>query len=132
MQNLYTNEIKSLTEKIKQNFNPILLDIKTQKNFGKIWQNNIFKNFKRLFNNEYSFEPLEIDKPILIVGAGPSLEQNIEVIKKNIDNFFVVSSDTSLKILLTHKITPDLVFSFDAQNTPISTLWIVAKTLGCL
>ncbi len=116
LQNLYTNEIKSLTEKIKQNFNPILLDIKTQKNFGKIWQNNIFKNFKRLFNNEYSFEPLEIDKPILIVGAGPSLEQNIEVIKKNIDNFFVVSSDTSLKILLTHKITPDLVFSFDAQN----------------
>jgi len=116
LQNLYSKKILEITKQLKDNLNPLLLDINTQKKFGVVWQNNINKNFARLFNDWYNFEPLVIDKPILICGAGPSLDMNIEIIKENSDKFYIASSDTSLKILNCYKIEPDAVFSFDCQN----------------
>ncbi len=116
LQNLYSKEILNAIKTIKSLLNPMTLDIKTRKKFDFIWKKNINKNLKYLFEGGYDFSPLTIDKPIIVCGAGPSLEKNIEILKKYKDKFFIASSDSSLKVLLKNKVNPDAVFSFDCQN----------------
>lgn len=116
LQNIYSKEILATTQEIKNKLNPIIFDIKTQKKFGLIWQNNINKNLIDFFKKAFDFTPLTIDKPILICGAGPSLDMNINEIYNNREQIYIASTDTALKILERNKIYPDSVFSFDCQN----------------
>jgi hypothetical protein len=116
LQNIYNNKIISILNFLKTDLNPILLDFNTQRKFGKIWQKNFFKNLLHFYKNDFFYEPLIINKPIMIVGAGPSLDKNITEIKKYRNNFYISSSDTSLKILLRNNIIPDSVFTIDPQN----------------
>ncbi|OHD20841.1 MAG: hypothetical protein A2086_03725 [Spirochaetes bacterium GWD1_27_9] len=115
-QNIFKEEILDTIKYLKENLNPILLDINTQKKFGKIWQKNILKNILYLFENNFDFSPLFIEKPLLIIGAGPSLDENLTQIKKYRQFFHIASADTAFQILIKHKIIPDSVFTFDAQN----------------
>jgi uncharacterized Rossmann fold enzyme len=55
-------------------------------------------------------------KEILAIGAGPSLEKNIEFIKKN-KKYVKIAADGVVEILLNKKIRPDLVVS-DLDGNP--------------
>lgn len=55
-------------------------------------------------------------KEILVIGAGPSLEKNIEFIKKN-KKYVKIAADGVVEILLNKKIRPDLVVS-DLDGNP--------------
>ncbi len=53
------------------------------------------------------------DKKILLIAAGPSLDEYIDWIVANQDKFIVVCVDVILRKLEKHKIIPDVVFSID-------------------
>jgi len=53
-------------------------------------------------------------KPVLIIGAGPSLDYNLAWLKKNHQKFIVVSVLATLKTLYNADIKPDIVTSMDA------------------
>ncbi|WP_066408022.1 motility associated factor glycosyltransferase family protein [Aliarcobacter skirrowii] len=53
------------------------------------------------------------DTPILYIAAGPSLDDNLEWIKKNQNKFFIVTVGSSLKKLLDNDIRVDMVTSVD-------------------
>jgi hypothetical protein len=53
------------------------------------------------------------DKEVLLISAGPSLDNYIELIKKYQDSFIIVSVDVILRKLEKHNIVPDIVFSID-------------------
>ncbi len=55
------------------------------------------------------------EKPILYIGAGPSLSDNIEWISKNKEFFIIVSIGASCKKLLSFDIIPDIVVTLDPQ-----------------
>ncbi len=99
---------------IKAVLNNKIVDINIQKKFGKIWHKNILKNIK--YFDRFNNSPLTIDKPILITGAGYSLIENINLIKRLRNFIYLAATDTSLKILDSYGITPDSVFTFDCQN----------------
>jgi len=102
---------------IKNILTPVLLEVNTQKKFGKIWLENILRNTKLMLSEKLNYSPLIINKkPVLICGAGYSLYENISLIKKNSPKLFIAATDTALKILVRSGIIPDAVFSFDAQN----------------
>jgi len=61
-----------------------------------ITKENIFKN-----------------KKVLLISAGPSLDNYIELIKKYQDKFIIASVDVILRKLEKHNIVPDIVFSID-------------------
>ncbi len=87
---------------------------------GPLWIKNIFTNIKTLSNrkNENSlraFSSFEYSKPILVAGAGESIESSISDIKKNRDKIFILAVDTALHILNSHDITPDALVAVDAQ-----------------
>lgn len=58
--------------------------------------------------------------PIILVSAGPSLEKNVEELKKAKGHALIWCADAALNTLLAHDIIPDLVASVDA-----------GKDLGC-
>ena len=66
----------------------------------------------------YDFSVLENkykNKSALILGAGPSLKDNIEKIKKNRDNFVIIAVNKTLKTLENNGIIPDFVVFVDAD-----------------
>ncbi|HMG38958.1 MAG TPA: 6-hydroxymethylpterin diphosphokinase MptE-like protein, partial [Nitrososphaeraceae archaeon] len=55
-------------------------------------------------------------KHVLVIGAGPSLEKNIEFMKKN-KKYIKIAADGVVEILLNSKIKPDIVVS-DLDGNP--------------
>lgn len=121
LQNMYPNKVNKVINNIGALLKGPLLEINTQRKFGKLWFYNIIRNILYLFENGYNFEPLIINKkPVLITGAGPSLFENIDIILKNKDKLFIAATDTSLKVLNKFNITPDIAFTFDSQQETLS------------
>jgi len=55
------------------------------------------------------------DRPILYLGAGPSLSDNIEWVKENQNKFIIITMAATLNILSTHNIQPDIITTLDPQ-----------------
>ncbi len=64
---------------------------------------------------QLSGKPVRV--PCFIVGCGPSLDQDLAVIKKHADNVIVISSGSALGPLLNAGITPD--FQMEVENVGI-------------
>jgi len=65
----------------------------------KLTQENIFEN-----------------KKLLLISAGPSLDNYIDVIEKYQNKFIIVCVDVILRKLEKHNIVPDIVFSIDPSS----------------
>ncbi len=70
--------------------------------------------------NPNSFDLLDI--PIFIVGAGPSLDDKIEVLKKYKDKAIIVSCGTALHCLYKHGIKPDIQFELESDQCTVTSL----------
>ncbi|GAA6170841.1 DUF115 domain-containing protein [Colwellia sp. KU-HH00111] len=62
------------------------------------------------------------DKPVFIIGNGPSLDETIDYIKENEANSVVFSCGTALKSILDAGITPD--FHIEMERTPELYEWV--------
>jgi len=58
-------------------------------------------------------------KTALIMCAGPSLEENIELIKQNKDKFVTFALNPTLKLLKKHDFVPDFIVNVDAVDNSI-------------
>ena len=69
-----------------------------------------FQNIKYLLQNSFDFTKLNYykNKPAICVASGPSLDKNIDILKKYQDNALVLSAGTSLHKLLNYGIKPDI------------------------
>lgn len=69
-----------------------------------------------LIIKEPSVEVLEnkfINRAVLIVSAGPSLEKTVKQIKENRDKFIIISVGQAVRALIAEDIVPDLVMIID-------------------
>lgn len=84
---------------------------------------NYLANMYDFFNN-YTIDGLydcfkKIDKekrPAIVVSAGPSLDKNINELKKAKDKAFIIVVDTALKAVLRAGIVPDLTITIDPHK----------------
>ena len=53
------------------------------------------------------------DLPGIVVAAGPSLEKNVELLKKAKGRALIIAVDTAVKTVMRHGIIPDMVISID-------------------
>lgn len=81
---------------------------------GKLYSKNIFSNFRYLPKAK-KLLPKSINKPIVVFGAGPSVDSCIEKIKDRLSNCFIICVDSSLKPLLERNITPNVVIAVESQ-----------------
>ena len=78
----------------------------------------------KLMHNNHKFlqkkllhsNPILKDKKVLIISAGPSIDESIEWIYKNQDKFIIVCVDIILRKLEKNKIVPDIVVSIDPSH----------------
>ncbi|OGI01264.1 MAG: hypothetical protein A2Y25_01900 [Candidatus Melainabacteria bacterium GWF2_37_15] len=125
MQDLTTRLVKVLEEKSA--------DVSTIFRFAQGWTKNFITNLPHFFE----FRPLGYfkdtfaDKNALIIAAGPSLQENIEKIKKNKDKFITIAVGKALRVLAENNIVPDFVTFADARNLELQVQGlehVIAKT----
>jgi hypothetical protein len=83
-------------------------------------------------NSEKSVSSIEMNKdvPVFLIGAGPSLDADLEFIKKYQDKAFVISCGSGVKSLEVHGIQPDL--HVECERTAITTHWLEQVSPGFL
>ncbi len=102
----------------------LIKNILASQNFLTFGYNTVLKKYLKpldFINHNYKVinlsKQLQLNslakKPVLIIGAGPSLQKNIQWLKNNQDKFIIFAVATSLKLLYKHNIKPDIVSHID-------------------
>ncbi|TGK00886.1 DUF115 domain-containing protein [Leptospira semungkisensis] len=97
-------------------------DLLTKFEFERIWVRNSLVNTANFLSPPNPKTRIEFLKekfegvPSLLVSAGPNLRRQCEWIRSIRDKVFIMSCDTSLKVLLKHGIIPDGIMTLDAQT----------------
>jgi hypothetical protein len=109
-------EIKFL-DLVKNTYRILIQNIFTESNFYPLWTKNFIYNTRNILNYpilKISKKNLDINLAV-ICSAGPSLIDDLFVIKNNREKITIFSVDTALKTLLKYGITPDFIVSLDGQ-----------------
>lgn len=87
--------------------------------------NHTLENMPAIINSSditnliYEFNKHDFsDVPAIIVGAGPSLDKNVRLLKGMEDRVFIISTDAALKTLVKHGIKCHLIISVDSNIPP--------------
>ncbi len=111
-------EYKSILEHIDNNIQEYWKNRMTLVHMAPLWIKNIFINLSKLYKEKniptFTTFP-KTDCPIIVAGAGESLENSISFIKKNRSNFKIIAVDTAVSVLLENEIEPDYIVAVDAQ-----------------
>lgn len=99
--------------------------------FGRNYSSNFFNNLKSLpettpIANYFN----KITKPIVVFGAGQSIDSGIGEIKDQANNYYILCTDTSLLSLIQNGIEPDGVFIEEAQHIIIKAFIGANKTIS--
>lgn len=108
----YYDRVKGIVRESLQSGEVLL---RTKVELGGIIQENIVRNLPTLLNtpNISAIYQILTDIPAFIVGAGPSLDRNIEQLSQIEGKGVVIACDTVLAKLRNHGITPDIMISTD-------------------
>lgn len=111
---LYEIQYKNYTKLADDFINTFWKNRITLVKMGRLYAKNIFKNL--CFNAKSKLlEKNSIDIPILVFGAGTSLDNIIPKIKEESDRFFILSVDAATIPLLKHGIIPDRIVVVESQ-----------------
>lgn len=83
----------------------------TRQYFEKKWLINTCNNLKYI-KKTIRFSK-KIDKPILIISSGPSLQPAISIIKQKRNKFFILCLSSAISVCIKNDIIPDLFMSTD-------------------
>lgn len=108
------DEISLLTQRVIDQFWKNRL---TLIKFGRLYSKNIFKNLS-LLSQSVPLASLyqKVDRPIIVLGAGESLDSTIPLLKKKSKSFFIICVDAAFSPLLDNGITPDAVIAVEGQQ----------------
>ncbi len=82
---------------------------------------NSFKNLKNIIKNPNIQDLKDLyenkDMTALCLSAGPSLKENIEIIKENQDKFIIFAVNPTIKLLQQYNIKPDFIVDIEVGDT---------------
>jgi len=86
------------------------------------------QNYKTI-QLSFDFQEEELkDKPILMIASGPSLQNNIQWLKENKDNFIIIAVSSSLKFLINNEIIPNIVLHLDPFDASLKSFEILENS----
>ena len=107
-------------------FSKLIANNQMQDPFIMQYRSSIEYLIKRPFKNFYNYRILKIDRnlshkvfeqmPVLFLGAGPSIGDNIQWISKNQKKFIIVAMASILKKLIAFNIVPNIITTLDHQE----------------
>ena len=113
----HSSEFTVLTEKIYEVCQAKIIDLNTTKVLSKSWVKNELANVlpHKVFYPINILKNKFFGKSALVVGAGPSLKDNIEKIKENRDKFVIFAVHRTVDTLVNNGIIPDFCVVVDAK-----------------
>ena len=111
---LYHERYRSIIDRFRRLINVEKQNRLTAKYLGRLWIRNLIKNFYFDYRAT-NVVAYHITGPVIVIGAGCSLDSDIETISLLQHSHTIIAVDTALPVLLTHKITPDMVVVTEAQ-----------------
>lgn len=143
-ENFSGEKVISFVKKIKKKSNLYNTNLATRMFFNHVVAENFYNNVKYI-KTGYKAGQLDgilpTDVPAIVVSAGPSLEKNINELKKAVGKSFIIAVDTAVKPLLKAGIRPDmfamldgvkpikLVENEEARDIPLITYVTGAKAI---
>lgn len=115
----YPQEFEELVKKLKETIGSFSLDL-------KFTQQKFYPSLKlMMYNLPHLFEELPLvhfkdtykGKTAVIVSAGPTLDRNIETLKKNRDKYILFTVGTAAKTLFSNGIKPDFIVIIETYNS---------------
>lgn len=117
---IYEDEYEEFLKWVQDINNLEKINRDTEKYMSAWFTTNVIKNLKYVKESNYVSEfvgKIPEDVPAIIVAAGPSLDKNIDELKKAEGKAFIFATDTSIKYLLAHNIKFDAFITLDAKKT---------------
>lgn len=111
---LHPREFDALAETITINNRLAWRNRMTLVRLGRLWVKNVIANLATLPWEQVAL-PRTIEKPVMLCGAGPSLNHAIPWIKKHSMHLTVMAVDTAAGALVQAGIIPDRVVCLEAQ-----------------
>lgn len=110
----FTKTAKTVQEQVGH----FLCGVHTADKIGPVFFENSLWNFTTVLNsaNLSALAGVLKDKTVLVVGAGPSLHENLPLIKKYRNKFAIITVDTALPVLIKNNIIPDLAATVDYHH----------------
>jgi hypothetical protein len=117
----YLRILSEVTDFIKR----VDANARTVMGFGQRWFKNVFKNLRLL---QHVLKPVPSSLPVIITGAGPSLEETIPLIRewKQRNALGLLAAASSVEALAAGGLLPDLIISTDGGG------WAAAHLRGAL
>ncbi|MGA2976747.1 MAG: 6-hydroxymethylpterin diphosphokinase MptE-like protein [Spirochaetia bacterium] len=97
---------------------------------GSLQVRNILYNLP-LLSHALDLSALSTGLPVVVAGAGPSLEQSISALSQLRDRYLLVAVDTALPCLLASGMAPDIIIALEAQVANIQD-FISGRSQGSL
>ena len=93
------------------------INTRTMERFATFWIHNLLANFPSL-SRAKSIDRLQCQysrTPAVVCGAGPSLHNDIEQLKKMYNKIILIATDSAVKVLVRENIDPHFIVSIDPQ-----------------
>jgi hypothetical protein len=117
--NLFEEEEKELEQKYRFFVGLVNSSVISAEYFGRSATYNNIYNMRYVLegNCEEDYRNVfPVDRPAVIVAAGPSLEKNVHHLKEAKGKFLIIAVDTALRYLVEQGIQPDLAVVADPQK----------------
>lgn len=117
----YQDEFYKVKEKIEQlhKHASMLYNVSVTRGINIV--ENAIRNFPILIKSSSvinackALEPIK-DRTVFVVGAGPSLDKNVDVLKKVKGKAVIIAADTAVRVMLNHGIVPDMMVTIDSKK----------------
>jgi len=121
---LFKDEVTYINNKIRDLALNRRFNLKVNTAYEKRWIVNSISNFKHTLNTQnaiHSYKEKLANKPVIIVGAGPSIEYDIENLReiKESGSAYLFAVGSGMNILLNNGIIPDAVCTYDPSTLNI-------------
>lgn len=116
---IYEKELMYFTKKVHSSLKSKQLNFNYYAKLGQLSCENILNNLLYLKSDyilDDLFETTSKDIPVIIVAAGPSLEKNIDELKRAKGHAIIIAVTRALDMLYEHNIEPDFLSIVDPQE----------------
>lgn len=115
---LFSEQLACFEEIVRANNVRVFTNRNTEMHFGQTIAENVVENLPYVPGAGMMsglIGKFPAGAAAIIVAAGPSLDKNIDELKRAKGRAFIIAVDTSLKALHAHNIIPDAVVTIDAE-----------------
>ncbi len=116
---LFPEAYRNFLAIIKKTSELVQVNKDTQAYFAGKMIPNMLENMKFLRESRFITDyegKIPTDIPAIVVAAGPSLDKNIEELKRAKGKAFIIAVDTAMRQLIKHNIIPDAMVTLDAAK----------------